>query len=557
MKKQILFLTIMAITVLFVLTACEQTDVSGKAVKALSVADDDSLLAPGDISDNGTNITNTTHTECIDELCVVVAGYGTNECNEDTDCLTAPVNQTSCIDSESGPVYDEFGVVIYTWSNGTVQNLSDYCTGAHGLKEYYCEGTEAGVETVDCWDEGYPNCIGGECVMNLDVTEYDFSYDGGTDLSDAIQDATSERVYELSCTGSDTCIYVVEEGVYTDTIYMWIDYNMNITEDMFFYVNEDNDVVLINDDDAEIGLMFESDAFLAEYTLEHSWEDLSEANGGTNAEVLSLNVNADYGIELMLDDTFTDTVYALIAENITEDSLFYVDEDSDVVLATFDETEATMAFFSTVIVIPPNGTNTTNVTHKECQNGLCVDVLGGNIPDECQTNEHCEVVQNQTDQTDFFVEQMSEIPVNILVGDEFTIYYMIGNDGPGDGYATHIFNTFSPIGGGGDSTYRLYSAGYVANKTLSVSIDEGKGWYGFNVSLLPVVSELETDWTNNYLNYEVYARLGNCSEYSGNICASGAACTGDWIDAADSDRCCSGKCQKKVTFWSTMFGWWG
>ena len=38
----------------------------------------------------------------------------------------------------------------------------------------------------------------------------------------------------------------------------------------------------------------------------------------------------------------------------------------------------------------------------------------------------------------------------------------------------------------------------------------------------------------------------SCSELSGTICSSSQTCSGSWLDASDSERCCSGECESAV-----------
>ena len=38
-----------------------------------------------------------------------------------------------------------------------------------------------------------------------------------------------------------------------------------------------------------------------------------------------------------------------------------------------------------------------------------------------------------------------------------------------------------------------------------------------------------------------------CSEQNGTVCSSSQTCSGSWLDASDSERCCNGECQQTTT----------
>ncbi|MFH1506553.1 MAG: hypothetical protein ABIE94_06225 [archaeon] len=192
-------------------------------------------------------------------------------------------------------------------------------------------------------------------------------------------------------------------------------------------------------------------------------------------------------------------------------------------------------------------------THKVCQSGMCIATDGAGT-DKCTYNYQCisgptPPAESNDPETDFYVVKLSLEPAEPKLGQTVVLTYRYGNYGPDEGSAALQKEISTPIGGDGDAgPYLNYSAGQSETGTMNITLNQGEGWYGFMLGMVPEEAGYEQNWYNNNLTVRFYAELGNCSDYNGNICTRRAKCTGEWIDCLDSDRCCSGECVKK-NFW--------
>jgi len=190
-------------------------------------------------------------------------------------------------------------------------------------------------------------------------------------------------------------------------------------------------------------------------------------------------------------------------------------------------------------------------THKICQNGLCKVVQGAGS-NECNYDYQC-FTPPDVNQTDFYVIMTSLTPEEPILGQTVVLTYRYGNYGPDAGSAALRTQTYGPNGTISSESYPFeeFNAGQSETGELSILLDQGEGLYGFNLGIVPQEAENEQNFVNNNITVTFSVELGNCTQYNATICEKRMKCAVEYIDAADTDKCCSTECVN-MNFWDIL-----
>ena len=604
MKKEVLFLAMIAVLMVFVLTACNET-VTGKATLPGQNVED----IYGDIGDinlkNGSNTTNATHYECVKELCTKVAGSGLDQCKYDYECIhNAEGNTTNCTDTDGGFVITQKGSIICGGS--TV--ATDVCAGTQSkwVHEHSTNGETWDMTSVYCPNEGYTDCYDGKCripttpkhkacvgTQCIDVVS---SYVGQPNECDSNTQCIVNQTHKV-CSGVN-CVTVQGAGVDECTSNAECQANTTVSCGDTIY----GDTVLTEDlfcqeNGVEIGA--------SGITLDCAGHSIYSSDGNIGIFINSRdNVTVKncyiygfgYGINVIgfFNDIFNNkVVYCnrgitvsgtnsgnnMIHENTLNQTPLWLIETSD--NQVYDNIIKPYTSGHNCIYLnraPSNtiwnnvlGETTSNASAYEdaYSNGNSWDFGGvGNYWEDFVSNPgypNTYIIPGPGDGidhypiwsfgTDLFVQMLSLEPEHPVLNQNVTLYYRIGNYGPAGGVADWYLAISKPISGYDPQSHSssFFDVGETYESTFSIGTDEGEGWYGLNISILPRNTS-DPQMGNNYLNVGFYAILGNCSDYNGHICSTKQICSGTWIPAGDTDRCCSGVCKKKP-WWQAMAFW--
>lgn len=151
-------------------------------------------------------------------------------------------------------------------------------------------------------------------------------------------------------------------------------------------------------------------------------------------------------------------------------------------------------------------------------------------------------------QTEFFAVSdyptsiIREAPDEVSPGEEFEITYKAVNPGTGKWGATIEDEVTGGCDFNGKTEWKqvlLSTEGDTKALTITASNSEGSCTFGGNFKIADLgVQDFQSKTVT------ITEATQTCSQLGGDICTSTETCSGDWLNADDTNRCCSGNCEE-------------